>query len=247
MDMYKTSTLKITLTLCFALTVGILRGQTAEDIIQKYVSKIGGMEKWKATQTMVSTGTSSLMGQELPYTISSKAPNLLRLEVKAMGQTLVQAFDGKNAWTINPFQGLGKPEIMSPEVGRAFSGQNQLRPVLLDIVGNGLKINLMSKELINNIACDKVEIVHKEGDKEYYFFDPNTSLLIMIRKTGISGQAVGKITESFLSEYKEEQGILMPHIVQTKIDGNLFSKNTIISVKINTPLENEIFQFPVSK
>ncbi len=224
-----------------------LKAQSAEEIINKYINKIGGLTKWNALQTMVTTGNSSVMGQEFPFTITSKSPNLNRLDVTAMGQTLVQAYDGKTAWTINPFQGSGKAEIMSPEIGKAFISQNQIRPALFDLSLRGMTAALLGKETINMVVCDKIEITHKEGDKDYYFFDPNTSLLILVRKIPTSGQAAGKVAESYIMDYRDEQGLLIPHSIETKVDGQTFSKNITTSIKTNVPVDSKIFDFPADK
>ena len=237
--------LKGTLLISFLLISAFsVQAQTAKDIINKYIVKTGGLAKWNSLQTMVSTGTTSVMGQEFGFTLTSKAPNLIKMEVAIMGQSLVQAYDGKTAWTINPFQGSGKPETMSPELGKAFAGQSQLRPVILDLDVKGLKAALLGKETINNVSCDKIEITHPEGDKDYYFFDPNTALLVMVRKTPTSGQAAGKVAESYFSDYKDEQGVLLPHTTETKVDGQTFATNSITSFKLNTPVDSKIFDFP---
>jgi outer membrane lipoprotein-sorting protein len=228
------------------LSAFMAKAQSATDIINKYIIKIGGSAKWNALQTLVSAGNTSIMGQEFPFTISSKAPNLTRLDVTAMGQTLVQAYDGKTAWTINPFQGSGKAEAMSPEMGKAFASQNQLRPVLLNLESLGIKAALSGKETINSVSCDKIELTHPEGDKDYYFFDP-TSLLVLVRKTPTTGQAAGKLTETYFSDYKDEQGILLPHTTETKVDGQTFSSIVLTSVKINAPVDSKIFDFPTDK
>lgn len=218
--------------------------QTAKDIINKYIAKTGGIDKWNGLQTMVSTGTTSLMGQEFGFTLTSKSPNLNRMEVSVMGQSLVQAYDGKTAWTINPFQGSGKPEAMSPELGKIFSSQSQIRPSLLDMDVKGLKALLTGKEALNGVDCYKVEITHPEGDKEYYFFDASTNLLVMVRKTATNKAIQGKIAESYFSDYRDEQGVLLPHKTETKVDGQTYATNTIRSFKINGPVDSKIFDFP---
>jgi len=224
-----------------------VQAQTAKDIIQKYINKSGGIDKWKSVKTIVSLGNSSAMGQVFTFTRSEKAPNLNRVDVVVMGQTLVQAYDGKTAWTINPFQGSGKPEAMSAEVGKAFAENSQIVPVIMNLDASGLKANLLGKETLNGVTYDKIEVTHPEGDKDYYLFDSGTSLLSVVRKTPTTGQAAGKTAETFFSDYKDEQGMLVPHTQETKIDGQSFVTVTITSYKINTDVDSKIFDFPAEK
>jgi len=221
----------------------ILKAQSADDIIHTYISKIGGAEKWKSLTSMVTTGTTTIQGMDLPYTVSSLSPNMNRVEVSAMGQSVIQAYDGKNAWTVNPFQGSGKPELMNPDMGKAFSEQNQLNPLLIEYAAKGLKAALIGQETLNGVVFNKIEITHPLGDKDYYLFDAKTGLLGLVRKTSTTGPAAGKLVEIVFTDYKDESGLFIPHTMETKVDGQTFTKNLTLTVKLNVPLDAKIFNY----
>jgi len=68
---------------------------SADQIVQKHVEALGGAAKLNAIQSLVVTGTASILGQtEAPITIQVKRPNMMRLEITFQGRKIVQAFDG---------------------------------------------------------------------------------------------------------------------------------------------------------
>src|ERR1017187_9574191 len=80
--------------------------QTVDDIIAKNIQARGGLDKLKSVQSTKSTATMAMgPGMEAPGVLIQKRGNLARLEFTIQGLTMVQAYDGKNAWQIMPFTG----------------------------------------------------------------------------------------------------------------------------------------------
>src|SRR5438128_638566 len=85
----------------FSLNV---KAQTADEIISKYITFIGGEPQWKTIKTIVSSGSYNYGGIEFPFTAYSKAPNLYKFIVPFNGKYYAQAFDGKQGWKIDAFK-----------------------------------------------------------------------------------------------------------------------------------------------
>ena len=80
--------------------------QTADEIIAKYVQKIGGMGTIQAIKTIRYTGKFMAGGGfEAVVVNEKKRPNLVREEFSLQGLTQILAYDGKNGWKISPFEG----------------------------------------------------------------------------------------------------------------------------------------------
>ena len=48
-----------------------------------------------------------------------------------------------------------------------------------------------------------------------------------------------------MSDYLElDNGLIMPHFIETKIDGESVSKITMSEVEVNVELEEDFFSFP---
>src|SRR2546426_7313378 len=88
-----------------------LPAQTADEIIAKYLTNVGGMDKIQAVTTLRRTGKVVLGGGfEAGGIQESQRPNKLRQGFGFQGMTGVNAYDGKTGWKIEPGQGEKDPE-----------------------------------------------------------------------------------------------------------------------------------------
>src|SRR5579863_250519 len=79
--------------------------ETADEIVAKYIQKIGGADKIAAINTVRRTGKASFSGIDVTGIRENKRPNMIRQEVKIQGMNLVMAYDGHTGWKIEPFMG----------------------------------------------------------------------------------------------------------------------------------------------
>ncbi len=221
--------------------------QTADDVINKYVTKLGGKEKWQAVSSFVITGTQSINGMDVPFTISQKAPNKKRLEVSINGKSFVQCYDGKTAWMVNPFAGSGSPEIMPAADAKTFAEQAVGKPELLDYASKGEKPVLDGKETIANATYTKLLLTKKDGSTQTFYFDPASSNLSMMSMTMPSGPMQGKVIQTYFSDYRDEQGVKFPHALDLKLDNQPLSKITYSAIKVNAPVDDALFVMPATQ
>jgi hypothetical protein len=92
----------------------------ADEIIVKHVEARGGAERLAGLQTVRATGVMRQRGLATPFTLWTQRPNRARMEITLQGITLVQAYDGKNAWWINPLAGARTPQAMPKDLARSI-------------------------------------------------------------------------------------------------------------------------------
>ncbi len=96
---------------------------TVDEILANYFKATGGLEKWKALKSRTSTGK-AFMGQEFPVEMYEKSPNKVKMIITVQGTQLIpQAYDGQDAWALNPFQG-GKDPVKLDEERKAAMVSN---------------------------------------------------------------------------------------------------------------------------
>jgi hypothetical protein len=85
---------------------------TAEELVQKNIDARGGLEKLRALRSLRLTGK-VLFGSDSPiearYGQLIARPGLYREETTLQGLTAVDAWDGKEAWRVQPFDGRRDP------------------------------------------------------------------------------------------------------------------------------------------
>src|SRR5438445_664438 len=90
--------------------------QTADEIIARYVSTIGGMEHISAVTSLRRTGKFTGGGGFEAQVVDENArPNRVRQELAIQGMTGITAYDGKSGWKIEPWEGKKDPESLSEE------------------------------------------------------------------------------------------------------------------------------------
>src|SRR6516164_1768832 len=95
---------------------------TAAELAAKNVTARGGTEQLQAIRSLRLSGKLLVNGGalELAYTRLVARPDAIRYEMQLQGLTKVQAFDGTQAWQINPFQGRKDPEKLSADDAKAL-------------------------------------------------------------------------------------------------------------------------------
>src|SRR3954464_4514999 len=85
------------------------RAATLEEILAKNLTARGGEAKLREIKTLQLTGRVVFGGRgrrvEAPWGQVQKRPGFVRSELTLQGLTQISAYDGREGWTITPFQG----------------------------------------------------------------------------------------------------------------------------------------------
>ena len=154
-----------------ALSAAPLLGQTpaahptADEIVARYVEKVGGMQKIEAVTTLKRTGKfRGGGGFEAKVVEENKRPDLVRQEFTFQGMTGVTAWDGKAGWKIEPWQGKKDPEPL---------GEDELKGIIEDAVFDGPLVHYKEKgntvefagtEPVEGTDTWKLKVTLKNGD-----------------------------------------------------------------------------------
>ncbi len=221
----------------------VVQAQTVDNILAKYFENTGGEAKWKALESSKMTGNMSMQGMEFPGTIYMAKPNKQRVEVSLQGKTLIQAYDGTDAWWINPFTGSEDPQKMPAEMSDEITKQ-KFESEFLNYKEKGNTVALEGKETIEGTETYKVKLTKKNGDVEYHFFDAEHYVPIMTRTTISSGPMKGQASEMYYSDYQEVSGMMFPFFMENKAGGQSVQKITITAVELNGKYADTFFAMP---
>jgi len=219
---------------------------SVDDLIARHLTAIGGADKLKAISTLKITGRGVAQGKEVPITLYIKRPGLVRSESNVQGESVVQAFDGKRSWSINPLMGNGGPAY----AGEAESNnareraESQLDGPLVDYKAKGSTVELQGKEDVEGSPAYKIKITTRGGTSIYCFLDAETYLETKVITKVAGGGGEFEVT-ALQGNFKPEGGVLMPHSIDQSI-GTLVVLNLVIEkVEVNIPIADSVFQLPV--
>jgi hypothetical protein len=240
--------MRIVSTLVLLLCVTLLKAQSADDILTKYFTSIGGLDKWKALKSMKAEGKMSMQGMDFPFVVYSKPVAKQKVEVQVQGIQIIQAYDGKDAWMLNPMMGGKDPVKMSDEESKEFKDQ-KFEDEFIDYAKKGHEVKLLGTEEIDGVKCYKIQLVkNKNNDQEdvteIHYFDSENYVPILRVTYARTGPAKGQEIKTFLSDYQDVNGLMIPFFVDSQMNGQTFQKMTLTKVILNEPIDDAAFAFP---
>jgi outer membrane lipoprotein-sorting protein len=229
---------------CFISSV---RSQTVDDIINNYIAAVGGMDKLNSVQTLKVTGKFSGGGMDIPFVETIKKP-YIRTDITMQGLTMITAYDGTDGWMLNPFQGSKIPEKTTAEQTKQMKDQADFEGKLVNYKEKGSTVELMGKEDMEGSDAYKIKLTDKDGEITYYYIDVASNLIMKeTSKRTIKEKEIE--FDTYYSDYKPVEGILIPFSMQVKSNGGRMENQKIVidSVEINVPVDDSIFKMPESK
>lgn len=217
---------------------------SVDDLVAKNVQAMGGMEKLKSHNTMRITAKMTMdQGIEAPVTITEKRPNDIRLEFSLQGLTAVQAYNGTTGWQIMPFEGKKDAEPMGEDDLKDIKEQADFDGPLVDYKQKGNKVEYIGKEPVEGSDAYKLKLTLADGTVKNVYLDADTYLEVKEEsKRTIRGTEVD--TETTLGDYKDEDGIMMPHSMQEGAKGHPPQTITVQKVEWNIPVDDSAFAMP---
>ncbi len=223
-------------------------GETAEELVAKNIQARGGLEKIKSVQSMRMTGTMRLGDERLPTTLELKRPGKSRWEFTLDGQTAVQAYDGKTAWMIMPFEGQTEPQIMTDQEAKDIEMQADVDGPLVDAAAKGNTIELVGKETIEGgVEAWHLRVTRKNGEARELYLDAKTYLPILaVTKRTSDGQTVE--IRSKIGDYKSVGGVMLPHSFQASASGVPQTQALEFQkIELNVPIDDSRFAMPKAR
>jgi len=219
---------------------------TLEQLLAKYYEAKGGLAKMKAVSTMRITAKMSGGPMDFPVVIESKRPASLRMDISIQGNQIIQAYDGKVGWSVNPFQQSAKKdaEPMTPDEVREMEVQADMDGPLVDWKEKGHKVELQGREPVEGSDSFKLKVTLKNGDIRTIFLDVDSYLEVKLAsKRKVRDTEVE--AETTLGDYKEVGGLMIAHAMESGAKGIPQKQKVVIEkVELNVPIADSRFTMP---
>jgi outer membrane lipoprotein-sorting protein len=229
--------------LLLAPAVAPAGAQTVADLVAKNLAARGGAERLRAVDALKITGRMQSMGLELPLTIWRKRPNLVRQEMHLQDRAIVQAFDGERAWAVNPLAGSEAPQEIRGEPAEMMREQSDFDGPLVDYQQKGSTIEVEGPDTVEGTRTVMLKITLKSGRVQRLWLDADTGLEVKSASEVSQGSRTVKV-ETLLSDYRPEDGLVMPHRLRTFVDGQLQADVTIDRIEVSPRIDPAIFRMP---
>jgi hypothetical protein len=229
---------KIVFVLTGMLVACIINAQSLDEIVKKY-SEANKQDKISAMSTIKITGKMSMMGMDLPLQMWMKNPNKIKTVTNFNGQEMVSVFDGTKGYSINPMTGSAEPVEMTADQIKQTQNSNVFQNYMANYLKEG-KLTLDGEEKVNDKPAFKIKASLDGGNTTNMFIDKSSYLLVKTTTTVNSGGQTVTV-DSYPSDYKETNGVLLPMKTTSSAQGMDF---VIIfeKVEVNIPMEDSVFK-----
>jgi len=215
--------------------------QTADEVIQKYTTAMGGLKAINAIKTAKMKGTFTIQGSDLPITTQIINGKAVRTDIELMGQTITSCYKDGKGWKINPFAGIETPTDVSGVELMDFKNQSILTNQLMDYKARGHKVELLGQEDIEGVKTYKIKLTNKDDGKTTTYYI-NTADNMLIKNTAtreMQGQEIQ--IENYFSDIKDVSGLKFSMTRTQKVNGEVTQIIKMTSVEWNVPIDEKIF------
>ena len=238
---------KLLLPVCALFLAVSAFAQSADEIIDKHLKALGGVEKLRAMQSIRATGKVKMGPMEAPVTLLKARPDQMRMDFTIQGMTGTQAYDGSTGWMVMPFMGKKDPERMSEDMLKNMKDEADFDGPLVDYKAKGNKVELIGKEDMQGSPAYKLKLTTKNGTESNLYLDADSYLLIKTEsKRKIQGQEVE--SETIMGDYKEVDGLTLPYSLEMHAKGRPGGQSiTFEKYELNPKVDTAIFKMPEVK
>lgn len=196
------------------------RADTIDEVIAKHVAARGGAAALKAITSVSYKGRFRPAGfdGELTYSETIARGGRVRMNFTLQGLTVVQSYDGKSGWQIQPFQGRKDPEKLSADDSKELADDADIDGPLVDYKTKGSKVDYLGTEDVDGTATYKLRLTEKSGDEIVYYIDVDTFMTIRTAtKRLLRGREENTVSD--FGDYERVAGVYFPFEITSGAPG----------------------------
>lgn len=195
----------------FVLVVSVisLSAQTAEEVINKYVTAIGGAEKWSKITSLKVEGQIEVQGIAIPFTMQAIHMKGMRVDAEFQGSKIIDITTPTKGWSQNPLMGKTSLEAITEDELKTKLDELDVQDEFVNYKEKGSTVEYLGKEEEEGTSYHKLKLVTKNGNEKVYFFDLTTGLIYKEESTVKQQGQEMKQAVKYLDYQTLENGIKM--------------------------------------
>jgi len=232
----KRISVSILLIAAFVCSSFIGNAQTADEIIDQYLSAIGGKENWRKINSVKMEGTLQMENLELPYNMYAIHDKGFRTDVEFQGMYFIDIVTPKKGWNQNPMADKTTFQPLTEDQLKKKLDDFDVQGPFIDYKKKGSTIEFMGKSEEDSKEYFKLKLTTKNLNETTYFFDIKTYLLYKQKTAAKQPGQEGILSTKTLDYRTIDGGVRVPF----KLD---FGESVLVvkKVKHNISINEKVF------
>ena len=223
----------------FVAAIFTVNAQTADEVIAKYITEIGGADKWSKVQSIKIEGQIEVQGIQIPFTMQGLQMKGMRVDAEFQGNKIIDITTPTKGWAQNPLSGKATLGPISEDELKQKLDDLDIQDPFVDYKAKGSVIESLGKDEEDGNEYFKIKMTTKNGNEKTYFFDTKTNLIYkiesIVKQQGQEMKSEQKLLDYQTTEYgikfpfKQDQGQMMmvtkKITINPTIDATIFIGN----------------------
>jgi outer membrane lipoprotein-sorting protein len=225
--------------------ITFISAQDVDEILDNYFENIG-QNKILKVKSVHFKGKAIMTGMESTLVIISKRPDKMRIELEIQDAKIVQAYDGVNAWMINPMIGSEEPiDLIGPDADGMIESSD-MDGQLWNYKEKGHQLELDGTEGFEGSDVYVLKLTKKNGSIDHYYLDSDNYVVLMVKSIVVmNGSEIE--TETIFSNFQDVNGVIMPFTFEYKFAGQTGRTIIMEEIKFDQIVDDAIFSKPPSE
>ena len=220
------------------------QAQTVDEIIAKNIQARGGLDKIKSLQSLRISGKISMGGFRAAFVEENKRPFKVREEQILQGMVGIDAYDGKTAWHIVPWEGRKDPDLLSADDRKGLIEDADIEGQLVDYKNKDHRAEYVGHDSVEGTDCYKIKLTLATGDVQYHFIDADTFLELKVENE-LTIRGTVRYMETYYGDYEKVDGLYFPFAMESGAKGQSDrAKMTVEKILVNPALPDSRFAMP---
>ena len=223
----------------FVAAIFTVNAQTADEVIEKYITEIGGADKWSKVQSIKIEGQIEVQGIQIPFTMQGLQLKGMRVDAEFQGNKIIDITTPTKGWAQNPLSGKATLGPISEDELKQKLDDLDIQDPFVDYKTKGSVIESLGKDEEDGNEYFKIKMTTKNGNEKTYFFDTKTNLIYkiesIVKQQGQEMKSEQKLLDYQTTDYgikmpfKQDQGQMMmvtkKITINPSIDATIFNGN----------------------
>ncbi len=220
-------------------SISIMRAQTVDEIIAKHIKAHGDTEKWETIKSMKIIGSFTAFSVEKDF-LAIKKDTAYYAELHLGQHKVIESFDGRSGWTIDPWQEILFPREINKQEINVLSQKSDFITPFYKYKEKGYNVELVGEQNVDGIDTYVIKLTRTSGNPETWYLDANTYLEYKCESDWVDF-AYPSPAESYFDDFRTIDGVVIPYFVE-----RTFSQRDritqIIDIEFNPEIDESIFE-----